>query len=80
VVLEIPLREHGRPHTWRAFADAGPDGRWRMRVPLPTNLATRTIQTGPGRLRVGEGPELPIEVAEATVRDGGAIAAPGFTR
>ncbi len=80
VVLEIPLREHGRPHTWRAFADAGPDGRWQLRVPLPTDLATRTIQTAPGRLRVGNGPERPIEIAESMVRSGGTVAAPGDTR
>jgi Archaeal glycosylation protein B long peripheral domain len=84
VVLEIPLREHGRPHTWRAFADAGPDGRWSLRVPLPTDLATLTIQTGPGRLRVGDGPAWPFELEETTVRQGGPVeallAAPGPAR
>jgi asparagine N-glycosylation enzyme membrane subunit Stt3 len=80
VVLEIPLREHGRPHTWRAWADAGPDGRWRMRVALPTDLSTPTIQTGQGALRVGDRPARSFEVPEATVRAGGIIAASGDSR
>jgi asparagine N-glycosylation enzyme membrane subunit Stt3 len=80
VVLEIPLREHGRPHTWRAFADAGPDGGWRLRVPLPTDLATATLQAGTGRLRAGDGPQRSVEIPEAAVRAGQAIAAPGLTR
>jgi hypothetical protein len=84
VVLEIPLREHGRPHTWRAWCDSGPDGRWRLRVPLPTDLATRTIRTGPGRLLVGEGPPQPVSISEATIRAGGIVearlAAPGPAR
>jgi hypothetical protein len=80
VVLEVPLREQGRPHTWRAWTETGPDGRWRMRVPLPTDLSTPTIQTSAGQLRVGAGTARPLEVAEATVRAGGIIAAPGNTR
>ncbi|HET9554206.1 MAG TPA: hypothetical protein VFP50_14655 [Anaeromyxobacteraceae bacterium] len=73
-VLEVPLEEHGRPHTWRAFADAGPDGRWTMTVPLPTDLATPTVRTTEGRLRVGDGPALPLAVPEAAVRAGQPVA------
>jgi hypothetical protein len=80
VVLEVPLREQGRPHTWRAWTETGPDGRWRMRVPLPTDLSTPTIQTSAGQLRVGDGAARPIEITESTVREGGVIAAPGDTR
>ncbi len=80
VVLEVPLTEHGRPHTWRAWADAGADGRWQLRVPLPTDLSTQTIRTATGRLRVGDGPAQPLEITESTVRAGGIIAAPGDTR
>jgi len=84
VVLEIPLSEHGRPHTWRAWSDTGPDGRWRLRVPLPTDLAARTVRTGPGRLRVGDGPAQVVELGEAAVRAGAVIearlAAPGPAR
>ena len=73
VVLEIPLREHGRPHTWRAFADAGSDGRWMMRVPLPTDLATSTVTTGPGWLRVEGRAPIQVLVAEQAVRSGATI-------
>lgn len=74
-VLEIPLLEHGRSHTWRAFADAGADGRWAMTVPLPTDLATPTVRTAAGRLRVGEEPARPQAVPGAAVRAGRAVAA-----
>lgn len=75
VVLEIPLEEHGRPHTWRAFADAGPDGRFTLRVPLPTDLATPTVRTGPGTLRRPGAPPAPLAVPEAAVREGRVVAA-----
>jgi hypothetical protein len=70
VVLEIPLREHGRPHTWRAFADAGPDGSWRMRVPLPTDLAAPTVTTGPASLRIDGLVPIRVLVPEHAVRSG----------
>ncbi|MCK7518866.1 MAG: hypothetical protein MZV64_14640 [Ignavibacteriales bacterium] len=71
-VLEIPLAEHGRPHVWRAFADAGADGRWSLVVPVPTDLATATIATG-GAPRVGDAPASPISVPEAMVRAGAVV-------
>jgi hypothetical protein len=73
VVLEIPLLEHGRRHTWRGWADAGPDGRWAMAVPVPTDLAAGTVASGPGLLRVPGAPARPLAVPEAAVRQGGAI-------
>lgn len=76
VVLEIPLKEHGRPHTWRAWADADPDGRWRMRVPLPTDLTATTITTGPATCKVvGQPPRL-VQIGEAAVRAGAATELP----
>jgi Archaeal glycosylation protein B long peripheral domain len=74
VVLEVPLEEHGRTHTWRALAVAGPDGRWSLTVPLPTNLATSTVRTAEGRLRLGQGPARPQEVPEEAIRAGRIIA------
>jgi hypothetical protein len=70
VVLEVPITEHGRRHTWRAFADAGPDGRWTMTIPLPTDLSTTTVTTEPGRLRVPGGLGSVVQVPEAAVRAG----------
>jgi len=75
VVLEIPLSEHGRAHTWRAFTDAGADGRFALTVPLPTDLTTPTVRTGVGRLLVGGGPARPQAVPEAAVRAGQLVAA-----
>jgi hypothetical protein len=74
VVLEIPLEEHGHPHTWRAFADAGGDGRWSMTVPLPTDLAAPTVVTRTGRLRVAGAAAGAVEIPEAAVRSGAEIA------
>jgi hypothetical protein len=73
VTLEIPLEEHGHAHKWKAFADAGGDGRWTMTVPLPTDLAARTVRTAEGTLRIGGAPARPVRVAEAAVRTGATI-------
>jgi hypothetical protein len=73
VVLEIPLTEHGRPHTWRAWADAGPDGRWTLRVPLPTDLAGAAVSSGPGELRVDGRASVPVRITEQAVRSGAAL-------
>jgi hypothetical protein len=73
VVLEVPLTEHGRRHTWRAFTDAEADGRWTMTVPLPNDLSTPTVTTGPGLLRVGSGPAYPVLVPEVAVRTGATL-------
>jgi asparagine N-glycosylation enzyme membrane subunit Stt3 len=74
VVVEIPISEHGRSHTWRAWTDADGEGRWSMRVPLPTDLATPTLATGPGRLSIaGEAPGG-LRLTEAMVRAGAVVA------
>jgi asparagine N-glycosylation enzyme membrane subunit Stt3 len=73
VVLELDLAERGRPHVWRAWTTAGADGRWTLRVPLPTGLATPTLSTRPAaRLRAGGAP-VAVEIPEAAVRGGAAI-------
>ena len=74
VVLEIPLTAHGRAHTWRAWADAGPDGRWALTVPLPTGLATASVTTAEGRLLVPGAPPAAQQVPEAAVRAGRFVA------
>ncbi|BDG04287.1 hypothetical protein [Anaeromyxobacter oryzae] len=79
VTLEIPLIEHRRPHTWRGFVDADAGGHWTMTVPLPTDLATPTITTAPGVLRVAGAPPTPVRIAEDAVRAGATLelATPG---
>jgi hypothetical protein len=76
VVASIDLRENGRLHVWRAFADAGRDGRFELVLPVPTGFARPTLSTG-GRyvLRVGDGPASEVEVPEAAVRGGAAVRA-----
>lgn len=74
VVASIPLVERGRSHAWRAFADAGPDGRWEMVLPVPSSLATPTLHTAAAfELRADGGEPVRLAVPEATVRAGGAI-------
>ncbi|MFT3914289.1 MAG: hypothetical protein QM704_09275 [Anaeromyxobacteraceae bacterium] len=72
VVLEIELGEHGRRHLWAAFADAGADGGFSLRVPLATSSAG-AVSTGPGRLRAGEGPARELSITEADVRAGAEV-------
>lgn len=76
VVLEVPLLTRGRRLAWRAFADAGMDGRWTLTVPLPTDLAAPTLSTGPARLLVGAGPAVPVAIPATAVRVGAELAAP----
>lgn len=76
VLASIDLRENGRPHVWRAFADAGGDGRFELVLPVPTGLARPTLSTGSRYvLRVGDGPASEVEVPEAAVRAGGVVRA-----
>ncbi|MFO0583149.1 MAG: hypothetical protein U0229_12830 [Anaeromyxobacter sp.] len=72
VVLELPLGEHGRRHLWAGFADAGADGAFSMRVPLPTS-APGAVSTGPGRIRAGAGPARELSITEADVRAGAEV-------
>jgi hypothetical protein len=75
VVLEIPISEHGRSHTWRAWTDADGEGRWSIPVPLPTDLATSTLATGSGRLTIADLAPRAFWLPGASVRAGAAVAA-----
>jgi asparagine N-glycosylation enzyme membrane subunit Stt3 len=75
VVAELPFREHGWPHTYRAWTDAGADGRWDLVVPVPTDFARPTLWTGPRwQVRAGAGAPVPVAVPESAVRAGSLIA------
>jgi dolichyl-diphosphooligosaccharide--protein glycosyltransferase len=75
VVAELPFREHGWPHTYRAWTDAGADGRWDLVVPVPTDFARPTLWTGrPWQVRVGGGAPVSVAVPESAVRAGSRIA------
>jgi hypothetical protein len=74
VVAELPFRENGRPHVWKAWCDAAPDGRFELTVPIPTGWARPTLWTAPAwHLRAGGGAARAVEVPEAAVRGGYAI-------
>jgi dolichyl-diphosphooligosaccharide--protein glycosyltransferase len=71
VVASVALQERGRLHQWRAFADAGPDGRWAMTVPVPTSLSHPTVRTGEAyELRIDGKPAAVAAVPEAAVLGG----------
>lgn len=75
VLAELPFREHGWPHVYRAWTDAGADGRWDLVVPIPTGFARPTLWTGPSwLLRAGDGAPVPVAVPEGAVRAGGRVA------
>lgn len=74
VVLEIDLVERRRRHVWRAWTVAGDDGRYELRVPLPTGLVEPTLATAPvAHLRAGQGAAARLAIPEAAVRSGGSI-------
>jgi hypothetical protein len=77
VVAEIELVEWGRPHRYRAWTVAGPDGRWTLRVAVPSGLAVRSIRTGPAwRVAAGDAPPVPVVVPERAVREGLSVGVP----
>jgi asparagine N-glycosylation enzyme membrane subunit Stt3 len=81
VVLEIPLVERGRSHVWRAWTDAGADGRYELTVPLPTGLVQPTLATAPaGRIRAGAGSPQRVAIPETAVRSGAVVEVTGELR
>ncbi len=77
VVGEIDLEEWGRAHRYRAWTRAGPDGRWRMRVAVPSNWSTHTLRTGPAwRITQGTAGTVEVAVPEEVVRSGLEIVVP----
>ena len=77
VVGELSLEEWGRPHRYRAFARAGADGGWRLRVAAPSGLVAHALRTGPAwRITQGDGRVVEVAVPEDAVRAGREIALP----
>jgi asparagine N-glycosylation enzyme membrane subunit Stt3 len=77
VSLDVPLTTHGQTHRWSAFTEAGADGAWTLTIPLPTDLSSPGVSTGPARLRAGAEPPRAITIPSAAVRAGGALPVPG---
>ena len=76
VIGELAFTERGRPHTYKAFADAGPDGRWELVLPLPGGLVLPTLRTEERwRLAAAGGPPVELEVPEQAVRQGATLVA-----
>jgi hypothetical protein len=77
VVGELELTERGRPHRYRAWTTAGAQGRWQMRVAVPSGWSTHTIRTGPAwRVTQGTAEAVEVVVPEEAVRQGLEIAVP----
>jgi hypothetical protein len=74
VVAELRFTERGRPHTYKAWADVGPEGRWSLVLPFPTDLLRPTIRSE-SRWSVAAGGGAPVEFAlpEEQVRGGGVL-------
>lgn len=71
VTGEIGLREWGRPHRYRAWTRADGEGRFILRVAVPTGFGSQAIETGASwRITAGDRPPVEIEVPERAVRRG----------
>lgn len=71
VLATIDFAEQSRAHVWRAFVEAGADGRFELVVPFPSGLVRPTIRSAARwSLRVGDGPAVLVDVPEAAVRVG----------
>jgi hypothetical protein len=71
VLATLDFKEQARPHVWRAFADAGEEGRFELVVPFPSGFLRPAIWSAQRWvLRTGDGPPIAVEVPEAAVRGG----------
>jgi hypothetical protein len=76
VIASLDFREQGRPHVWRAFADAGPRGDFELILPFPTSVIRPGLSSGPRyALRVDDGPSVEVAVPEGIVRSGETVRA-----
>jgi dolichyl-diphosphooligosaccharide--protein glycosyltransferase len=74
VVASLDFREQGRPHVWKAFAEADAGGHFELVLPFPTRFLRPALSSSPRySLRAGDGAAIEIEVPEAVVRAGGSI-------
>jgi hypothetical protein len=74
VVAELPFTEHGRPHTYKAWTDAGADGRWELVLPFPSGYRAPTVASAAAwTARAGGGPAATFVVPEEAVRAGAAV-------
>jgi hypothetical protein len=84
VLAALEFKEQARPHTWRAWVDAGADGAFELVVPFPSALVRGTVAAAPRwSVHVDGGPPVEVDVPESAVRSGGLVnvrrlrAAPG---
>jgi hypothetical protein len=74
VEAELRFSEHRRPHTYRAFTAAGPDGAWTLVLPLPSAMDLGTLRTeARWNVSSGGGPGVEFHLPEAAVRAGTVI-------
>ncbi len=74
VEADLDFHENGRPHVWRAWADADPGGRFAITVPVPTNFTRPTLTTeARWSVSAAGGPAVEVEVPEAAVRSGARV-------
>lgn len=77
VVGELRLEEWGRAHRYRAWTRAGADGRWSLRVAVPSGYVGHALRTGRAwSITEGDGATVEVEVPESMVRAGGQVVAP----
>ena len=71
VLGQIDLTLRGITTRYRAWADAGLDGRWSMRLALPSGYVRGPIRSGPAwRMTLSPGSQVDVEVPESAVRGG----------
>jgi dolichyl-diphosphooligosaccharide--protein glycosyltransferase len=74
VLAELRFTEHQRPHTYRAFTEAGMDGSWELVLPFPTGLIRPALRSAPAwSVAASSGVARWFAVDEETVRRGATI-------
>jgi asparagine N-glycosylation enzyme membrane subunit Stt3 len=71
VIGELHFTENRRPHLYKAYVDAAPDGSWELVLPLPSGLLRPAIRSE-ARWSISAAGSVPLRIAvpEAAVRGG----------
>jgi hypothetical protein len=74
VLAELRFTEHQRPHTYKAFTEAGLDGSWELVLPFPTGLVRPALRSASAwSVAAGGGAVRSFAVDEEAVRRGATI-------
>ena len=74
VIAELKFTEHHRPHTYKAWTEAAPDGSWELLLPFPSGLVRPAIRSAASwTVAADGGVPRAFAIDEGAVRGGAAV-------